>query len=70
MCKYCSRTPVFLGKWFPEYENEEEIAYGPWTSIRLGVDEKGKLIIVAIGDGRAIYYPKYCPECGNKLEME
>lgn len=19
-------------------------------------------------DGRAVYYPKYCPECGRKLE--
>ena len=68
-CKYCNRKPEFdkSGNFY-EWDNEEEIAQGPWTLMCAGVDEKGRMILTAIGDERAVYYPKYCPECGRKLE--
>lgn len=68
-CKYCSRKPEFdRSGQFYDWDNEEEIARGPWTLMYAGVDENGDMTLVASGDGRAVYYPKYCPECGRKLE--
>lgn len=70
-CKYCSRKPeLFHDGSFDEWENEETIASGSWTSMSVGVDADGRMRLVAVGDGRAEYYPKYCPECGRKLEYE
>lgn len=69
MCKYCSRKPVFgYNNNFEEYQNEDSIASGAYTTLDIGVDEEGKLILIAYGDGRAVYYPKYCPECGRELQ--
>lgn len=70
MCKYCLRKPVFYNNDFYEWANEETIVRGDWTSLDIGVDEEGKLVLVAYGDGRAVYHPKYCPECGRRLENE
>lgn len=69
-CKYCERKPVFnkFG-YFDEYENEETICIGIWSSISFGVDENGEFVIVAHGDGPTYYYPKYCPECGRKVKL-
>lgn len=68
-CKYCSRKPKesFSG-YFYDGDNEEQIASGAWTAMYIGVDERGRLRLTACGDGRADYFPKYCPECGRKLE--
>lgn len=68
-CKYCSRKPECDSSgMFYEWDNEEEIARGAWTEIHIGVDERGRLRLTACGDGRADYFPKYCPECGRKLD--
>lgn len=70
-CRYCNRKPEFdKSGSFYEWDNEEEIAQGPWTLMYAGVDEKGRMILTASGDGRAVYYPKYCPECGRKLNRK
>lgn len=69
MCKYCSRKPIFdRSGSFSDWDNEEEIANGPWTTMYIGVDMRGRLRLTAVGDGRADYFPKYCPECGRKTE--
>jgi len=67
-CKYCERNiyidPIFG---FREYQNKEIIECGIWSDIALGVDEKGKFVIIANSDGPTYYYPKYCPECGSAV---
>lgn len=69
MCKYCSRKPFFdRSGSFYDWDNEEEIATGPWTTMHIGVDMRGRLRLTALGDGRADYFPKYCPEFGRKIE--
>lgn len=67
-CRYCHRKPERDGSGcFYEWDNEDPIAEGPWTVMYIGVDEDGKLTLIASGDDRAVYYPKYCSECGRKL---
>lgn len=68
-CKYCDRKPVYdpHGN-YRDFENEEIIRCGDWSSLGMGVDEKGKIFIVAHGDGPTYYYPKFCPECGEKMK--
>ena len=67
-CKYCSRKPERdSSDMFYEWEDEETIANGQWTTMYIGVDEHGRLRLTARGDGCADYFPKYCPECGRKL---
>ena len=68
-CKYCSRKPeTSFNGYFYDGDNEEQVASGAWTSMYIGVDERGRLRLTACGDGRADYFPKYCPECGRKLD--
>lgn len=53
---------------FENCENEEIICVGTGSCISLGMDENCKLVIVAHGDGATYYYPKYCQECGKKVQ--
>lgn len=73
-CKLCSMKPEFLLNYYTgrkEYTgdwcNEFEIARGPWTIMYGGVNRDGKIRLTASGDDRADYYPKFCPECGRRL---
>ena len=43
------------------------LATGAWTTLEAGLDPRGNLYLSAMGDGRADYYPKFCPECGKKI---
>lgn len=47
--------------------DENEMAVGDYTTLSMERLEDGKYLIVATGEGRAEYFPKYCPECGRKL---
>lgn len=69
-CKFCHQTPDFFGDFFEEWgpENNINLAKGSWTSLCIGVDRDGNTVLRAFGDGIAEYYPKFCPECGRKLE--
>lgn len=68
-CKYCTRKPEFdTYGYFCYWDSGETVASGAYTSLSLGVDENGKMVIVAYGDDQAVYYPSYCPACGRKLK--
>ena len=43
--------------------------YPDYTSLRTEI-WKDKLRIVAEGDDEACYLPKFCPECGRRLNEE
>ena len=77
-CKLCSMKPKYTldpytgekeytGDWDNEYMLSGEHT---WTSIYSGVDARGRIRITASGDDRADYYPKFCPECGRRLEEQ
>ena len=73
-CKLCSMKPKFSldpctgrKEYTGDWRNEFEIARGPWTVIYGGVNCDGEVRLTASGDGRADYYPKFCPECGRRL---
>lgn len=69
-CEFCSREPIFeKGGSYLRYRNETEIASGLGIEMYIGVDENGKVIMGACAeDYTDNYYPKYCPECGRKLQ--
>ena len=47
------------------------ITNGYNTYLDVGIDENLRLYFKAIGDDETDkYYPKYCPECGRKLNKE
>lgn len=71
-CGYCNQKPKFDSDgYYEKYWNEVEIADGAWTSLKIGVDEEGRICMRALGDGYTEnYYPKYCPNCGRKLQGE
>lgn len=75
-CKLCGMKPKFEYNQytnsvdFRDYDNEFDIADGPWTVMYAGVDADGRIRLTAEGDGRADYYPKFCPECGRRLTDE
>lgn len=48
-------------------ESTIEIASCDFVSIRAGKDQNNKTSLIACGDDKLFYYPKYCPECGRKL---
>ena len=68
-CKWCSRKPVFSGSYCLNCDNEEALADGDWTILYMGCDEVGRIRLTACGDGRADYYPKFCPECGKPVNQ-
>lgn len=68
-CIYCHRKPKFFPDgFFCVSDNEVILESGGWTALYMGVDRHGRVKITASGDDRVDYYPKFCPECGRKLE--
>ena len=68
-CRYCQQKPRFeRDGGFYEWDNEIAVAEGGWTAMYIGVDADGAVRLTASGDDRADYYPKYCPECGRRIE--
>ena len=55
MCKYCDKN-----------NHSQKRIEGEYGSICLE-NNFGRVSIQTYNDGRIIYYPKYCPECGNRL---
>ena len=67
-CKFCHQVPQYGGG-RDQYENEIEIVHGGWTSMYIGVAPHGEIFMNACGDDYTEnYYPKFCPECGRKLQ--
>lgn len=74
-CKLCGMKPEYridpytgYREYTGDWDNEFKMADGPWTSLYGGVTSDGRIRLTATGDGRADYFPKYCPECGRRLE--
>ena len=70
-CKLCGLQPRFYGDGtFNRDGSVIELAVGPWTRLFAGIEEDGRIRLTAEGDYEADYYPKYCPECGRRLEVQ
>ena len=60
MCRLCEN----------ESETNQTIAEGMYVVLNAGIDEDSKLYFEAVGESHTDrYYPKYCPECGRKLQF-
>ena len=60
MCKLCENKP----------KTNQIIDDGADIALNAGIDENSRLYLEAVAEsytGR--YYPKYCPECGRKLQV-
>lgn len=73
MCKFCERKPVINEEFnaFFIFENCETLVAGEgaYEEIGIGVDKNGNLLLIAFGMNQSdYYYPKFCPECGRKLQ--
>jgi len=69
MCSFCNK------KYDPskairfEREGRVSMSYDGYTGLKCGVDENGCMFIIAVGEDESDrYYPKFCPECGQKLK--
>lgn len=76
-CKLCSMKPEYTldpytgrKEYTGDWDNEFDLVSGGWTAMYGGVDSDGRIRITAVGDDRADYYPKFCPECGRRLEEQ
>ena len=73
-CPLCSMKPFFYddrlnGLRWGQYESSETISSGPWTWLKACKDKDNRLALYGVGeDFTEMYYPKFCPECGRKLE--
>lgn len=68
-CGFCGMTYLANEVYAAKREQRTEITASGWTSLIRGVDETGKVFIIAEGeDDSDRYYPKFCPECGRKLQ--
>lgn len=68
-CKICSCKPSFYDEEYSLYHSTIMLVDGGWTEVVAGKDKNNKVIICGQGDGNTrFYYPKYCPECGRKLQ--
>lgn len=68
MCVYCDRHKTVDKIDYGCACNEIDLAREPYTVLALGVDNNDDIVMVAYGDYEAVYYPKFCPECGADLE--
>lgn len=71
-CPFCHQKPVFFKNLVGELNYcacQKELSSGGWTTLYIGVDRIGHTVLRACGeDCTDDYYPKFCPECGRKLE--
>ena len=69
-CRICSCEPCF---WcdnieYSRFDSTICLAEGGYSQLRAGKDEDNKVVMFGCGnDYTEAYYPKYCPECGQKL---
>ena len=70
-CNYCGRKPIFEdgGVTWRRKPNEVVLEDGPFSTIYVGTDIRGRIYLSASGvEGRRTdCYINYCPMCGRKL---
>ncbi len=68
-CEFCSQKPVISEGVYDYCESQIEISTGCWISMYIGANENGEVVMRACADDSTDdYHPKYCPECGRKLQ--
>lgn len=71
MCKWCERKPIFYGKEFHSWDNEDDLIESEfYTRLVMGVDKNSRIYIAAYGEGGPTLYPNFCPICGRALAAE
>lgn len=67
-CGFCCMTHLPDEAYVGRREQRTEITAGGLTSLIRGVDEDGRVFIIAEGEDESDrYYPKFCPECGRQF---
>ena len=75
-CPLCSIMPYFYpdrleGLSWSKYDSSKVLSSGPWTWLKACKDKDNRLALYAVGDSDTeLYYQKFCPECGRKLECQ
>lgn len=69
-CRVCSLVPRYhYGKYNKALSTVELVDSSTYVDILVGKDENNRVVIYGISnDYSNPYYPKYCPECGRKLQ--
>lgn len=73
-CPLCSIKPFFYpdrigGLCWSKYESSKVLSSGPGSWLKACEDKYNRLALYAVGDeDTGLYYPKFCPECGRRLE--
>lgn len=67
-CKYCRTDIAENDEFYGGIRENIELTSGGWTNVKIGVDKNGRVAIMGCGDDYTDhYYPKFCPECGRRL---
>lgn len=75
-CPLCSIKPYFYddridGLTWNKYASSKILASGSGPWLIACKDPDNRLALHALcDDGAELYYPKFCPECGRKLECQ
>lgn len=73
-CPLCSIKPYFSdycidGTTWSRFDSSKLLSSGPWTWLKACKDKDNRLALYAVGDDYSdLHYPKFCPECGRRLE--
>lgn len=59
VCSFCDIT---------DKNQRLRVAGSGYTELQVGVDQYGRLYLVAVGEDESDwYYPNFCPKCGKNL---
>jgi hypothetical protein len=62
MCAICDGIKTYT---------EKELKYAHWTALYIGKNGDDTCYIYAQGDAiTEYYYPKFCPECGRRVNVD
>lgn len=72
MCKYCElKLKIDEDIGYEKYENSIELASGGWTTLYIGIDKDGNVVLRALGDGYTNdCLINFCPFCGRKVNKK
>ena len=60
MCKYCQKDKI-------DPMDYMQLSKSDYVALFLRPLKENGMVIVAMGEGEARYYPKFCPECGREV---
>ena len=59
-CNYCQKDKI-------EPMDYVELSKSEYIALFLRPLKDDGMVLVAMGEGETKYYPKFCPECGRKV---